>query len=100
MSKKQHFDIIEDSPNVGDIIYVPAFKADPNKEITLENCDKEGGAAKVSRVIIDHLGNHYVTVEEFSGYHELNWERDLKYKQKDLAIKYGYHRAFLKTKQV
>lgn len=94
---KRHYDIVETVPKVGDIIYVPSFKADLTREITLENCDKEGGAAKVNRVIKNHLGHHYVTVEEFTGYFEINWEKELKYKQKELAKKYGYNRAFIKN---
>ncbi len=98
MLNKEHYEIIDSEPKVGDIIYVPSFKADIKKEKTLENCDREGGAARVNRVVIDHLGNHYITVEEYSGYFEINWEKELKDKQKELAYKYGFNKAFIKNK--
>lgn len=96
MLYKSHYKIIDSYPKEGDIIYVPSYSFDKNKSISLENCNKEGGAATVKRVIIDHEGNHYITVEEFSGYFEMKWEGDLKNKQQDLAYKYGYSRAYIK----
>lgn len=88
------FDVVTHTPAVGEVIYVPEHTS-PTVFDTLGK--RLGGWATVSRVI-KGVDGHYVSIQEWAGYVEMNWEKDLLSKQYELRDKFNHQRAYLSSK--